>query len=343
MSDSPVSSYPSIFAVGHRVAKEIFVGPVVVEEKIDGSQFSFSVDEDGTIHCRSKGKEININDPDKMFAAAVETVKKLASHARKLWIYRGEYLSKPKHNTISYERVPKDHIIIFDIETSRDSFLTPSKKRWECDRLGLECVPCLYEGEVGPGNDYESTEDLKSLLDVSCLGNVKPEGFVIKNYEKLNPEKRILICKHVTPEFKEIHSSSWKASNPGTLEIVQNITTIYKTVARWKKAVQHLREQGLLVDEPKDIALLVPEIARDVLGDSEADIKEMLWAYAWPKIKRGLVNGFPEWYKEQLEQNFNEEFKNHEKAGPVVITADGVQPNVGVPVTLAFVEQGGIV
>ena len=29
--------------------------------------------------------------------------------------YYGEYLQKPKHNTLCYDRVPKDNIIIFDV------------------------------------------------------------------------------------------------------------------------------------------------------------------------------------------------------------------------------------
>jgi ATP-dependent RNA circularization protein (DNA/RNA ligase family) len=38
-----ILSYPSIYALGHRAIRELFDGPVVVEEKIDGSQFSFGV------------------------------------------------------------------------------------------------------------------------------------------------------------------------------------------------------------------------------------------------------------------------------------------------------------
>lgn len=36
-------SYPSIFAIGHRALAELLLDPVIVEEKVDGSQFSFGL------------------------------------------------------------------------------------------------------------------------------------------------------------------------------------------------------------------------------------------------------------------------------------------------------------
>ena len=43
-------SYPSIFALGHRALAELFLDPVVVEEKVDGSQFSFGLFEENGEH-----------------------------------------------------------------------------------------------------------------------------------------------------------------------------------------------------------------------------------------------------------------------------------------------------
>lgn len=34
-------SYPKIWALGHSETQEIFKSPVIIEEKIDGSQFNF--------------------------------------------------------------------------------------------------------------------------------------------------------------------------------------------------------------------------------------------------------------------------------------------------------------
>lgn len=40
-------SYPSIYNLGHRYIADLLTVPVIVEEKIDGSQFSFGLDEEG--------------------------------------------------------------------------------------------------------------------------------------------------------------------------------------------------------------------------------------------------------------------------------------------------------
>lgn len=36
-------SYPKSLNVGHKLAEKLFDGPVVIQEKVDGSQFSFGV------------------------------------------------------------------------------------------------------------------------------------------------------------------------------------------------------------------------------------------------------------------------------------------------------------
>ena len=45
-----------------------------------------------------------------------------------------------------------------------------------------------------------------------------------------------------------------------------------RTPARWNKAIQHLRERGLLEDSPRDIGLILREIPEDVLKEDAADI-----------------------------------------------------------------------
>ena len=63
-------SYPSIFGFGHREAQELLDSGVTLmaQEKVDGSQFSFGKDEDGALHAKSKGKELDVHAPqEKMF------------------------------------------------------------------------------------------------------------------------------------------------------------------------------------------------------------------------------------------------------------------------------------
>ena len=141
-------SYPSIYALGHRAVADLLTGPVNVEEKVDGSQFSWCVDDAGEIRCRSKCATLNVDAPEKMFTAAVATVKSLAGLLTPGWTYRAEFLGKPKHNALAYDRMPKAHLIVFDINDGHESYLSYAAKHEEAERLGLECVPLIFSGRL---------------------------------------------------------------------------------------------------------------------------------------------------------------------------------------------------
>ena len=66
------------------------------------------------------------------------------------------------------------------------------------------------------------------------------------------------------------------------------------------KAVQHLREDGSLLGEPKDIGPLIKEVIRDTMEEETDYIKETLFAWAKKDIARRVTSGLPEWYKQQL-------------------------------------------
>ena len=101
-----ISGYPKVFNLGHKAIENLFADPVLVEEKVDGSQFSFMLDETGALHCRSHHNDLDMDAPDKMFRGAAKIVRELSPELHPGWIYRGEYLMKPKHNTLAYDRCP---------------------------------------------------------------------------------------------------------------------------------------------------------------------------------------------------------------------------------------------
>lgn len=291
-------SYPSIYSLGHRYVADILKDPVLVEEKVDGSQFSFGLfqgDNGPYLRCRSKGAELNIVAPEKMFQKGIEHVQSIQHLLQVGWTYRGEYLQKPKHNTLAYERIPNGHVILFDINTGIETYLDPVQKLQEANRIGLEVVPVLAAGLI------ESESTFRRCLDtVSCLGGQKIEGVVIKNYARFGVDKKVLLGKFVSEAFKETHSKEWKATNPTKNDIVEQLVQTLKTDARWHKAVQHLRERGELTDSPEDIGKLLKEVAIDVEKEEMNLIQTKLVEWAWPHIKRGITRRLPEWYKEQL-------------------------------------------
>lgn len=287
-----IGSYSEIYNLGNKYIEGLVDLPLTVEEKVDGSQFSVRK-ENGVLLYRSHGKQIYAEAPEKMFQLALDNVKGLDFHEG--WTYRGEYLQTPHHNTLSYARVPVLNWVIFDIDKGDQDYMEYEEKVVEAQRLGLECVPFIYRGIV-------TKELLEGFLERdSFLGNTTIEGVVMKNYSFFNTkDHKVTMAKFVSEKFKEDHRVAWGAANPHAGDFIENVIALLKTDARWKKAVQHLNENGTLLHDPKDIGALLKELGTDLLKDEEAFIREELFKYAWPKIQRGVTAGFAEWYKNQL-------------------------------------------
>lgn len=236
-----------------------------------------------------------------MFSEAVEVAKSLDLHDG--WTYRTEYLKVPKHNTLAYDRIPKSHIILFDINTAEEEYLGYDEKKSEAERIGLETVPILFSGMLSDASTL-----LALLATPSILGGQTVEGVVVKNYHRFGPDKKVLMGKYVSEAFKEVHGGEWRENNPTTKDVIERLIISLKTPARWSKAVQHLKERGELTESPRDIGPLIKEVQHDVVEECADMIKDKLYEYARPHIQRAITGGLPEWYKSELLKNqFNGE------------------------------------
>jgi hypothetical protein len=291
-----IPSYTKIRQLGHRDTTRIFDGQVVIEEKVDGSQISFGRDGTGKLVMRSHHKPIDVDNPNTMFALAVEIVKSIAEHLPRGYTFRGEYLSRPKHNVLAYDRVPLQNIAIYDIDIGDCLYMAYNAKRALAERLGFECVQLLFIGKV------IDIAKLNDLLDVdSMLGGQKIEGFVVKQYSQEDSDGKTLMAKVVSDRFKEVAKST--LNRKANKDAVAEIVSAFATEARWHKAVQHLRERGELDGAPKDIGKLVLEVQHDTLEECEDEIKARLFAAFRKDIVKGLVRGLPQWYKAILLKN----------------------------------------
>lgn len=286
-------SYPKIYNFGHRGLRNLQDGEIVIQEKIDGSFFAFGVYLD-QLKWRSKAVEMTT---DKNFEPAVNAIKAVEHLLLPDHMYCGEYLRTPGHNTQTYGRIPKNHIILFDIKRGDEDYLSPDEAKAEAERLGFEFVPYA----TMPGCTL-SAEVLHEYMQKDSIlgGDRKPEGVVVKNYAQYGIDKKVLMGKHVSEAFKESHRVEWKVKNPLQGDILQSLRNAYTTEARWQKAVGYLRDAGQLTDSPKDIGPMLKRIQQDVKEECADEIKNALFKWAWPNIERSIINGAPQWYKEKL-------------------------------------------
>jgi hypothetical protein len=301
-----VPSYPKIFHVGSNYIPDLFTGDVEITEKIDGSMFAFGINSNREIVMRSKGVQIFAGSKEKMFDKAIDhvyskgVVKALQDMPPDTYFY-GEYLRSPKHNTLAYETVPVNNILIFGVRKRgpnyTDWFIDDYDKMYEwAQKVGLQCVPLLYKGPV---TEYTKLEEF--FPRISVLGNETLEGVVVKNYAKpslVGNMEQPSFGKLVREDFKERNSKEWKAdSAPSKLEA---FIDSFRTEARWNKAIQHLRDDGKLTNEPKDIGPLIAEIKKDLAEEEAETIKQGLYRLFMEQIARHATGGFPEFYKEYL-------------------------------------------
>lgn len=295
---SILSAFPKIFAIGQRYTEKLFSDEVEITEKLDGSQIAFGLI-DGELRIRSKGAPIYLDNPDKMFGLGVEVIKSIADKLLPNMVYYGEYLKVPRHNVISYGRVPINHIALFAILGHENGvFYDHPFIAAEAERLGLEAVWLMHQGRI------HSIEELKiNLSKISALGKEKIEGFVVKNYHQSlvlgSGVIPILAGKYVSEDFKEVHKKNWKKENTGKgkWEVYKDQFT---APARWLKAIHRLRDQNELEFSPKDIGKLIKHIQQDLMDEEAAAIRDWLYDNFIGEITRTAIKGFPEWYKNYL-------------------------------------------
>jgi hypothetical protein len=303
---SHVPSYAKVLTLGTTGTERIFQGDVEIQEKVDGSTFIFGVDEEGHVACRSHNQQIDLDAPNKMFAQAVEHVKRIQEDLARAfgnwtsatWFYC-EYLQKPKHNTIAYNQTPRNHLVLFDAFVRGAWVRGESLGDW-ADALDIDVIPTLH---LGPAD----LERVKGLMQrESYLGGATIEGVVIKNYsEFINLGGRVfpLFCKHVNVAFKERNAENW-AKESGKSKL-QAFMDSFNTPARWQKAVQHLVEAGQLQGAPQDIGPLMKEVYQDIVDEEAGTIKDFLYHLYLKDIVRTAQRGFPEWYKAQLAERID--------------------------------------
>lgn len=295
MSTGP---FPKILHIGDAQISDLFDGEVEITEKVDGSQLGFGK-VNGRLFVRSKGRELDLDNPDGMFIKAVEYVKSIEQSIPDNYTFYGEYLSKPKHNTLAYDRVPTNNIALFGVyDYTTKLFGDYSLISAWAKTLGIDAIPSFTIDNPTPEKILELVKN-----KVSYLGGQNIEGVVVKAYKPwlfLNSiPLTVMSGKYVTEEFKEVHSANWKAenTNKGQLEVALGN---YRSQARWNKAIQHLRDDSNFTGTPKDIGNLIKEVRRDVEEEEKENIKEILWKIYGDKFLRAAAEGLPQWYKEEL-------------------------------------------
>lgn len=267
--------YPDIERLGHEDNKEIVLfdtDTIVIEEKVDGGNGSFWLEEDNTIHFGSRNRDLTSDQDIKTFSGFQKQLREhlttLESNGVKInpdYIYYIEWMAR---HTISYTKAP--FVIGLDIRLkhSMDNegcgfFLGRDSREQEFNRLNIINTPLVWRGIVAELKKL----NIYDLIPQSNFYDGKAEGIVIKNYiRKHIHENHQLYAKIVTDEFKENNKAVFgglKQKNSDTNKIIEE----FCTDARIRKAILKFTNED---SKPLDRTLMkfVPHyVIKDIMKE----------------------------------------------------------------------------
>ncbi len=270
-----------------------FEGRVIVQEKVDGSQFSVQ-NIDGVLHFSNKGKII----PGKsqIYINTFVSLANKLSYFKEGYIYHGEAMRSLRPNTIVYDRVPRYYWILYEVIRISDNYmLTPEEVKEMIVGTNIEFLEPLYDNKYDeiPKNTYKDIVD-DIMLNISTnklqslLGGV-PEGVVFKAINRVDDGTyRHRKNKFVRKEFAELnHTRKSKIADVSDDEFIESIGLIYNVEPRFQKAKQHLEENNKWKSNNNaNVGSMVGELDIDLLKEAEEDIKNMLFCRFWESIKK---------------------------------------------------------
>lgn len=204
--------YQHVERWGTSGVKGIELGTCVIMPKVDGSNGSVWLDNEGNIHAGSRSRKLSLESDNQGFYAYVSSSLSIKEYLEKHPTHRlfGEWLIP--HSLRTYRDDAWRRFYVFDVCIDKED--------------GVEYVPYdVYKPLLEEFNiDYipplaiiknPTYEQLVKRLELNNFliqdGKGTGEGVVVKNYDFVNRYGRTVWAKIVTSEFKEKHHKAMGA------------------------------------------------------------------------------------------------------------------------------------
>ncbi len=235
--------YKKIRQLGDEENEDIFKNRddlIYIQEKVDGANFRFYINDDGIIIFGSKGQQLNSNEGEdtnmqKNFMRCVNYVRGCLGDkdlsAYKGLIFYGECMNK---HTIGYDWENTPLFLGFDIyDTITEKFVSVEGMYGTYHNLELDVVPLIKTIQAKDIKEFTDKDVPKSKF----YGG-QAEGVVFKNSDKQ------IYAKYVRKEFKEKNVKEFGGSKKHAATDEDYFTAVYCTNARIEKIVWKLTDDG---------------------------------------------------------------------------------------------------
>jgi len=270
-------AWPSIVVFDEGHFQKLFSTPFILQEKIDGSQLSFYLDETNVLKYFNRGNEVHKS--HKSFGPTITLLNKCVNKIKPGYIYHGEALAGDRgknpdktvfiSNVNEYYREPANKFVLFALTNSSGASEDFASVANNAVEIGVEPTHIIAEftgskfviykngkiiKEIETDSLPKDYDSIIALFDSICATTTsylstenkmaKIEGFVIKSFIT----NKIKQYKFVSSEFKEAHKFSLATHKKMMTCVVNNdfdsfiklAGSHYSTKARLDKAKQRL-------------------------------------------------------------------------------------------------------
>jgi len=249
-------------------------GTCYVFPKIDGTNGQVWLDEDGTVRCGSRNRELTLDNDNAGFLKATLESNKIVAFIHDhpdLRLY-GEWLVP--HSFKLYREDAWRKFYVFDVcrvdPVGEKEYLTYDEYSPLLEDYGIEYIPPIFYGDnLHPDRFYDALEEGYYLVED---GKGTGEGIVIKNYDYRNRFGKTVWAKIVTSEFKAKHCKSMGAREITEKPLVEDAIALqYVTKALVDKVVANIEIANDCDFTGKDIPRLLGMVYYDLVNEEAWD------------------------------------------------------------------------
>lgn len=254
---------------------------IIVQEKIDGANFSMRYDNDtDSIYSFSRKRILDFNNN---LRGAWQWTQKLNKDliknvlGSKLVLF-GEWVVM---HSVRYPEDKYQNAYFYDIwDDENKKYIEQEEVSNIVKKLGLNYVPVFYDG------DFQSWEHLKQFIGKTKMGGETGEGIVIKNMTRLNDSNSRIpfYIKIVSDKFSE--KKDVKKIDEKKIEkqlMLQTIVESVVTEGRVLKLIHKMVDEGIIPEkwDEHDMKTIAKNIGREVYNDcvkEEPEVVEQIGA-----------------------------------------------------------------
>jgi len=226
--------YQHIERLGTEEVQDIELGKLLVFPKIDGTNGSVWLSDEGIVQAGSRNRHLTLDDDNQGFYAYIiehDGIRKYLEQHPRHRLY-GEWLVS--HSFQNYRDDAWHKFYVFDIvmeyndEEQGFEYIPYDNYQPQMEKYGIDYVVPICKMTNGSYDAFLKAIEKNTFLVKDDMG--VGEGIVIKNYDYKNKYGRITWAKIVTNEFKEKNAKAMgiaelKAKKMSEEEIVDNYCT----------------------------------------------------------------------------------------------------------------------